>query len=66
MHLPRHTDPLVGSWSNFAKDLPPDGRNSQEEVASLEQDCLGWGGNCQHLASTSALPIMQRNLNNAY
>jgi hypothetical protein len=34
MHLPRHTDPLMGSWSKFAKALPPGGRNSKEEVAS--------------------------------
>jgi hypothetical protein len=34
MHLPRHTDPLVGSWWKFAKALPPAGRNFQEEVAS--------------------------------
>jgi hypothetical protein len=34
MRLPRHTDPLVGSWSKFAKALPPAGRNLEEEVAS--------------------------------
>jgi hypothetical protein len=37
MHLPRHTDPLVGSWSKFAEALPPGGRNSKEEVASPDE-----------------------------
>jgi hypothetical protein len=34
MHLPRHRDPMLGSWSRLAKALPPAGRNPQGELAS--------------------------------
>jgi hypothetical protein len=36
LHSPRHTEPLVGSWSKWAKALPPAGRSLQEEFASPE------------------------------